>query len=352
MGAAYCAFMTLRTKVVIKHQIILVYWRSCEIRALACTVLVAELKSFYAVARCGTVTKAAAQLGVSQPTVTGQLRQLESRYGVELFHRQGRGMRLSDAGHSLMPMVEKLVQQETEIDFRLRDASDLREGNLRVGATGPFYIMDTVRRYNQRYPGIDLTLVIGNSQSMLQALHDYQIEIATSSFLMDDKHLYRRLIAADPIRVVTHRDHPLARRGRVSLADLSEHALLLREPGSMTRQLTEEALRQAGVSVRRTLEIGSRESIRQAILSDLGISLIPRAKSFPSGPGRPRHRGRRDRDARIPVLPARAPTGAADRALSGDGACRRLSPAVERFPCGHSGDNHGLDLARHRAVVP
>ena len=67
-GAAYCAFMTLRTKVVIKHQIILVYWRSCEIRApLACTVLVAELKSFYAVARCGTVTKAAAQLGVSQP---------------------------------------------------------------------------------------------------------------------------------------------------------------------------------------------------------------------------------------------------------------------------------------------
>ncbi|MDA4541726.1 LysR family transcriptional regulator, partial [Escherichia coli] len=107
-------------------------------------VLVAELKSFYAVARCGTVTKAAAQLGVSQPTVTGQLRQLESRYGVELFHRQGRGMRLSDAGHSLMPMVEKLVQQETEIDFRLRDASDLREGNLRIGATGPFYIMDTV----------------------------------------------------------------------------------------------------------------------------------------------------------------------------------------------------------------
>ncbi|MGE8590595.1 MAG: LysR family transcriptional regulator, partial [Alcaligenes sp.] len=96
-------------------------------------MLVAELKSFYAVARCGTVTKAAAQLGVSQPTVTGQLRQLESRYGIELFHRQGRGMRLSDAGQSLMPMVEKLVQQETEIDFRLRDASDLREGNLRIG---------------------------------------------------------------------------------------------------------------------------------------------------------------------------------------------------------------------------
>lgn len=85
-------------------------------------LLVAELKSFYAVARCGSVTKAALQLGVSQPTVTGQLRQLESRYAIELFYRQGRSLRLSDAGHRLMPLVEQLMLQENEIEFRLRDA--------------------------------------------------------------------------------------------------------------------------------------------------------------------------------------------------------------------------------------
>ncbi|ARP77349.1 MULTISPECIES: LysR family transcriptional regulator [Bordetella] len=238
-------------------------------------MLVAELKSFHAVARCGTVTKAAAQLGVSQPTVTGQLRQLESRYGVELFHRQGRGLRLSDAGHRLMPLVEKLVQQESEIEFRLRDASDLREGCLRVGATGPFYIMDTVRRYNQRYPAIELSVAIGNSQSMLQALHDYRIDVATSSVAMNNPNLYRRAIAADPLRIVVHGGHPLAARASASLADLAPYALLVREPGSMTRQLTEEALRQAGVTPARVLEIGSRESIRQAILCDLGVSLIP-----------------------------------------------------------------------------
>ncbi|KCV51417.1 aminoethylphosphonate catabolism associated LysR family transcriptional regulator [Bordetella bronchiseptica MBORD675] len=238
-------------------------------------MLVAELKSFHAVARCGTVTKAAAQLGVSQPTVTGQLRQLESRYGVELFHRQGRGLRLSDAGHRLMPLVEKLVQQESEIEFRLRDASDLREGCLRVGATGPFYIMDTVRRYNQRYPAIELSVAIGNSQSMLQALHDYRIDVATSSVAMNNPNLYRRAIAADPLRIVVHRGHPLAARASAGLADLAPYALLLREPGSMTRQLTEEALQKAGVAPARVLEIGSRESIRQAILCNLGVSLIP-----------------------------------------------------------------------------
>lgn len=246
-------------------------------------MLVAELKSFYSVARWGTVTKAAAQLGVSQPTVTGQLRQLESRYGVELFHRHGRSMRLSDAGQRLMPMAEKLVQQETEIDFWLRDASDLGEGHLRVGATGPFYIMDTVQRYSQRYPGIELTLKIGNSQAMLQALQEYRIEVATSSYLSDDKHFHRQMIAADPLRLVTHREHPLARQDRVRIADLSRYALLLREPGSMTRQLTENALQAADIRVRRTLEIGSRESIRQAILCDLGVSLIP-SREAPTHP--------------------------------------------------------------------
>ncbi len=246
-------------------------------------LLVAELKSFYAVARCGSVTKAASQLGVSQPTVTGQLRQLESRYGIELFYRQGRSLRLSDAGHRLMPLVEQLMLQESEIEFRLRDACELREGNLRIGATGPFYIMDTVRRYNERYPGIELQLTIGNSQSMLQALHEYRIEIATSSYATEDKHLYRRTIAADPLRVVVHREHPLADRASISLADLRPYTLLLREPGSMTRQLTEQALAEAGVTPATILEIGSRESIRQAVLCNLGLSLIP-AREAPAHP--------------------------------------------------------------------
>lgn len=244
-------------------------------------LLVAELKSFYAVARCGSVTKAAGQLGVSQPTVTSQLRQLESRYGIELFHRQGRSLRLSDAGHRLMPQVERLMLQETEIEFRLRDASELREGTLRIGATGPYYIMDTVQRYHQRYPAIELSLSIGNSQGMLQALREYHIEIATSAYAVDDPQLYRRTIAVDPMRLVVHREHPLARHQRVSLQALESHTLLLREPGSMTRQLTEDTMTQVGVAPSRTLEIGSREAIRQAVLCQLGVSLIPASEVPP-----------------------------------------------------------------------
>ncbi|TSH93131.1 LysR family transcriptional regulator [Verticiella sediminum] len=238
-------------------------------------MLVSELKSFYAVARCGTVTKAAEQLGVSQPTVTGQLRQLEARYGIELFHRQGRGLQLSAEGERLLPLVERLVQQESEIEFRLRDASDLRGGSLRVGATGPFYIMQTLQRYHERYPGVDVSLAIGNSQAMLAALHDYRIEVATSAYRVDDERLHRQTIAVDPLHVVAHRDHPLARGKLVALTELARHTLLLREPGSMTRQASEALLVEAQVQPRRVLEIGSREAIRQAVLCGLGVSLMP-----------------------------------------------------------------------------
>lgn len=247
-------------------------------------MLMAELKALHAIARCGSVTKAAVQLGVSQPTVTAQLRQLEARYGVELFHRQGRGMQLSAEGQGLMPMVDRLLQQESEIEFRLRDAGTLRQGSLRVGATGPFYVMDTVQRYHGRYPDVGLTLSIGNSQAMLQALHDYRIEIATLAFRVDDERLHRQTIAIDPVRLVLHCSHPLARgRDSVALLELDGHTLLLREPGSMTRQLGEAMLREAGIRPRRVLEIGSRESIRQAVLCGLGVSLMP-SREIPGHP--------------------------------------------------------------------
>ncbi|MWX74559.1 LysR family transcriptional regulator, partial [Francisella tularensis] len=77
-------------------------------------MLVAQLKSFFMVARLGSITLAAKQLGLSQPTVTSQIRALEEAYGVELFYRGGRRLTLSDAGVRLMPLVDQLVRQETE----------------------------------------------------------------------------------------------------------------------------------------------------------------------------------------------------------------------------------------------
>lgn len=110
------------------------------------------LMTFYEVARQGSITTAARQLRVSQPTVTGRIRQLEDLYGVELFHRRASRVDLSDVGVALMPLAEQIMQCESNADFLLRNAGNLRFGNLRIGATGPYYILRSVAAFRQRYP--------------------------------------------------------------------------------------------------------------------------------------------------------------------------------------------------------
>ena len=238
-------------------------------------MLSAELKAFYRVAQLGSITQAAKKLGLSQPTVTTQIRQLESQYAVELFFRGGRRLTLSDEGVSLLPMVKALMQQEAEIEFFLRNSGQ-GAGTLRLAATAPYYILDLVKTFRQRLPQIDVSVDIGNSQQVLEALDEYRVDVAASSQLLEDPRLIRRLLGTDPLVLAVHRTHPLAKLDHVPLSALAGHCLLMREPGSTTRKITEKLLEEAGVGYGPLLEIGSRESIREAVLRNIGISIIAR----------------------------------------------------------------------------
>ncbi|CAJ0821663.1 HTH-type transcriptional activator CmpR [Ralstonia wenshanensis] len=241
------------------------------------------LMSFFEVARQGSVTSAAKHLRLSQPTVTGRIRQLEEMYGVELFHRRGSRLDLSDLGVSLMPIVERLAQQEGDVDFLLRNAGDLRTGNLRVGATGPYYILPSVAAFRARHPTIEITIEFGNSQQMLEALSEVRIDLAVSSHAVDDERLHRITLAEDTMVLVVPQDHALARRPNITLDDIAGCQLLMREPGSVTRRVTEDAFAKAGIEPASTSIIGSREAIYEAISLGLGCSIVP-AREAPRRP--------------------------------------------------------------------
>lgn len=238
-------------------------------------MLSSELKAFYRVARLGSITLAAKKLGLSQPTVTTQIRNLESHYGVELFYRGGRRLALSEEGARLLPMVRDLLQKEADIEFFLRNSGQ-QQGALRVAATAPYYILDLVKIFRQRLPQVEVSVEIGNSQQVLELLEEYRVDVAASSQLLEDNRLIRRVLGTDPLVVAVHRSHPLATRESVPLAALAGHCLLMREQGSTTRKLTEQMLEDAGVKAGALLEIGSRESIREAVLRNIGISIIAR----------------------------------------------------------------------------
>jgi LysR family transcriptional regulator, low CO2-responsive transcriptional regulator len=236
--------------------------------------LAAWLKAFFTVARLGSFTQAARQLGLSQPTVTAQVRALEAEYGVELFYRGGKRLALSDAGRDLMPKVMELVSHETDIDFFLRSSADLG-GVLRIGSTGPCYVMKVIDRFGRNYPQVGIEVMAGNSMQMLDALDDYRVDIASSSRCIDEPRFLRVELVRNPLMLVVHRHHPLAKRKTVSVSAMAKSRLLLREVGSVTRTTIEQMLSDASVKPASVLELGSREAILEAIALNMGVSAIP-----------------------------------------------------------------------------
>ncbi|WP_265583783.1 LysR substrate-binding domain-containing protein [Chitinimonas koreensis] len=256
------------------------------------------LSSFYEVARQCSVTAAAKRLGISQPTLTGRIRQLEEQYGIELFYRRGSRLELTDVGARLMPLAQGMLREAAEADFLLRSAgglSGLGGGRLRLGATGPYYILPAMAAFRQAYPRIALSLDIGNSREVIEALCDCRVDLAVSSHALDDERLCRRTIARSPLVLVLRADHPLAGRTVVELADLAGLPLLLREEGSMTRQLTEQALAAAGSARSRPwCSAAARRSTRRSGSASAAACCRPaRCRAIPSSPsGRspPAHR--------------------------------------------------------------
>jgi LysR family transcriptional regulator, low CO2-responsive transcriptional regulator len=236
--------------------------------------LAAWLKAFFTVARLGSFTQAARQLGLSQPTVTAQVRALEAEYGVELFYRGGKRLALSDAGRDLMPKVLELVSHETDIDFFLRSSAGMG-GVLRIGSTGPCYVMKVIDRFGRNHPKVGVEVMAGNSVQVLDALDDYRVDIASSSRYIDEPRFLRVELVSNPLVLVVHPANPLAKRKSAPVAALANSRLLLRETGSVTRKTIEQMLIDANVKPAGILELGSREAVLEAIALDMGVSAIP-----------------------------------------------------------------------------
>lgn len=238
----------------------------------------ARYRAFIAVAQQGSLSAAARSLGVSQPTVSSQIATLERQSQIELFHRQGYRMALTEAGHRLMALAQKLLALEAETEFFLRDSGQLNQGELKIGAVGPFHVIEMVASYRARHPGLQLSIRMGNSQQVLQDLENYATDVAVLAGLYDRPELQAREYARHAIILFAHVDHPLARREQVEIHELQGLPLLLREQGSTTRSAMENVLQAAGIQPRTPLEIGSREAIREAVARGLGIGAVSEAE--------------------------------------------------------------------------
>jgi LysR family transcriptional regulator, low CO2-responsive transcriptional regulator len=233
-----------------------------------------QWRAFDAVARELSFSRAAVRLGITQPAVTLQVRALESASAMSLFRRHGAQITLTDAGRTLLGLTRRMFAVEDEIREFLAASKALERGSARLVSDGPHPALAFIAAFGRRHPAITLSVAFGNSETAWAALIDDKADAAVVAEPPPDERLRALLLGEQRLVALLPPSHRLARRRRLNLVDLQDERLLLREQGSTTRRILERALQATRIRFRSTLELGSREAIREAVAMGLGISFV------------------------------------------------------------------------------
>lgn len=223
----------------------------------------------------GSFTRAAEALHVTQPTLSGQVRELEERYRIKLFTRYGRKVNLTDLGQSTFEITRKVFSAEQEVEQLFLAAKDLSQGELTVGADSPYIITPLMAAYQRRYPGVKISIRYGNSSQLLKWLKSQRCDIAILANVPEDQPKLSVLqLQPDHLVAFVNREHIWAGQRTVSLKEIVSERVIMREKGSHTRSIFELALADAGLRLNNVMQIDSREGVREAVAAGLGIGIV------------------------------------------------------------------------------
>ena len=247
-----------------------------------------QLRAFEAVARLGSVTGAAAELHVTQPTVSVQLRELAAAVGERLFEPAGRRLRLTQAGEALQQAVGEITSCWSRFDARLAEIHGLLRGRLRIAAvtTAEYFVPDLVGPFAAAHPGVELELAIENRDRVIERLGRGQDDLAVMMLPPSGLPLERVPFLDNPLVVIAPAGHRMARR-RVRLAQLAGERWLMREPGSGTRLVAEEHFAAEGFAPNVAMSLGSNEAIKHAVAAGLGVAVVSQLVVQPASPAAP-----------------------------------------------------------------
>lgn len=245
-------------------------------------MIYAQIRAFDAVAREGSFSRAAQVLGLTQPAVTIQVKALEERHGLKLLHREGRSVRLTEAGERLYTLSRQLASLDELIEETLSSSQELQGGSLRLAVDGPHIVMGLFARFMKLHPRVRLSVLTGNSRIVRQALLDRHVDIGILPGVGDHPQIEAVPLWHHRGVVIVANTHPWARRKSISIAELDGEPMIGREDGSMTQALVDNAFARAGAAPRYVLELGSREGICEAVAAGLGHGIVWELEAFGS----------------------------------------------------------------------
>lgn len=238
-----------------------------------------QLRIFHAVARCANLTRAAEELGLSQPAVSIQIKQLERVLGITLFESVGRRQKLTDLGVIVDEHAIRILAEVDSLGQTVLEAHGVQRGRLTVGAdtTVGIYVMPPLLgAWHQEHPQIEVDLRVGNHDEICRLLRNNEVDIAVVSTVPQIRGLEFEDFLPNRLVVIAPPGHSLAKagNGRVPAQALAEQPFLVREDGSSTRLAMETFCTQAGVQLRVAMQLGSIGAIKQGVASGLGLGVV------------------------------------------------------------------------------
>ena len=237
-----------------------------------------QLEVFLGVAHAKSFSRAAERIHLSQPTLSEHMRELEDELGVRLFVRHPRSVSLTEAGRIFADYATRVVATLAAGRQALAELDGLQRGSLVVGASttpGTYVLPALIARFRQSYPGITVALKIANSRLVEERVRDGEVDVAIiGGHMLGPGERCVDAGIVDELLLIAGAKHPIG--ATISRAKLAREPLLIREEGSATRQVTERALREAGIAVRPSMELGHTETIKRAVMAGLGIAFVSR----------------------------------------------------------------------------
>lgn len=224
----------------------------------------------------GSVTAAAEELNLSQPTVSMQLKKLAEQSDVQLYNQLGKRLVFTEAGELFATAARKILREVTDLNVKISQLHGLTRGtlSLAVVTSAKYFIPHLLGPFCERYPEIDVQLKVGNREQVIERLKGGQDDVFVFSHVPDIRGLNAVEFLPNPLVPIIAKSHPLAAKKQVTLAELSQEKFLVREPGSGTRRAIDRYLKDRNIEFAVRMTIESNEAIKHAVMSNLGFSIL------------------------------------------------------------------------------
>jgi DNA-binding transcriptional LysR family regulator len=236
---------------------------------------------FYTVAKCGSLTRAAEELFISQPAVSQAIKQLESQLGISLFNRTHRGMELTSQGGKLIfKRVEQALTLLDSAENALLELKTTATGTIRVGATDSIFehiLADKIVRYNEKYPAVRFELLTGTTPSTIEQLKEKKCDIGFLNLPVED----RDIVCSGSVMhlsdiFVAGKKYGDLKGKHVPLKDLQQYPLMMIEENTVARKALARFTESLGIQLHPDIEVANWDLMLKFVANGMGLGCIPR----------------------------------------------------------------------------